>query len=340
MINPSTTSIEKYEIIRSLGGGNFGDVFHVYDRALGAEKAIKILKATDPSTFMASLEEAQILNKCQHKNIVSINEANIFMVEGVQRVVLDLEYISGGSLENVLSTRWISVKESLHYIRGALAGLEHAHSIGFLHRDVKPGNILLAQGITKLSDFGLATDAGLSLVGSAQGYRPHLPPEYYVNKVTTVQSDIFAVGVTLYRAISNISDWRSSIQLVPSLEQSMLDGSLIKKLGFESFIPDQLKRIIRQACNPNPLRRFKSARDFGQKIDRIRINIDWIRVGEYEWSGYCANGRAHRCFTDSANNSVTYSVNNRRVLADCAQYTNFPDAVLFMYKKVSETTFG
>ena len=263
MITPTPTAIDKYEVISPLGAGNFGQVFHVFDRALGTEKAIKVLLATDPSKFMQSLQEAQILNKCQHKHIVTINEANVFPVNGIQRVVLDLEYIPEGSLEAALASRWVSVRESVNCIRGALHGLEHAHAQGFLHRDVKPGNILLSPMASKLSDFGLATDAGLALIGSGRGYRPHLPPEYYVSPLTTEQTDVFAVGVTLFRALSNISDWRAVISAIPNLQQHQKAGRLIQCIGFAAYIPQVLRRIVMKACHPDPSKRFPSAHALG-----------------------------------------------------------------------------
>ena len=113
MTQPAT--IDKYQIIKPLGHGHFGQVYHAFDRALNAEKAIKILNTTDPSTFMESLREAQTLNKLTHKHIVTINEANIFNVDGQQRVVLDLEYIPQGSLESALSSRWLSIREAVSY---------------------------------------------------------------------------------------------------------------------------------------------------------------------------------------------------------------------------------
>lgn len=82
------TSIDKYQIIKPLGSGNFGQVFHAFDRALMTEKAIKVLKVTDPTQFLQHLEEAQILKVCTHKHIVTINEANIFPVNGDNRVGL------------------------------------------------------------------------------------------------------------------------------------------------------------------------------------------------------------------------------------------------------------
>ena len=68
--------IDKYQVIKRLGGGNFGDVYHAFDRALHVEKAIKVLRTTDPGTFIESLREAQVLAGCVHKHIVQINEAN------------------------------------------------------------------------------------------------------------------------------------------------------------------------------------------------------------------------------------------------------------------------
>jgi len=182
MILPPHSIIDKYQIIHSLGSGSFGSVFRVHDRALNAEKAIKILDVTDPTQFIVSLEEAHILNGCRHKHIVTINEANVFDVLGQARVILDLEYISLGSLQGALESRWVSIQEAVECIRCALLGLEHAHGLGILHRDIKPGNILLGATGAKLSDFGLATTgAVVAPVGSAQGYVTHLPPEFFTH---------------------------------------------------------------------------------------------------------------------------------------------------------------
>jgi eukaryotic-like serine/threonine-protein kinase len=340
MITPTPTAIDKYQVISPLGAGNFGQVFHVFDRALGTEKAIKVLLATDPSKFMQNLQEAQILNKCQHKHIVTVNEANIFLVNGCRRVVLDLEYIAEGSLEAALASRWVSVRESVSYIRGALHGLEHAHAQGFLHRDVKPGNILLSPMTPKLSDFGLATDAGLSLIGSARGYRPHLPPEYYGSRSTTEQTDVFAVGVTLFRALSNIEDWKAVISAVPNLPQHLEAGTLVQHLGFEDFIPESLRRIVRKACHPDPSKRFPSAHALGQRLDALRFNVDWIRLADNEWRGYCGGAELHHCVADLTKYEVTVSVNGRRVRAQCQRHASLAAAIARMDGYVATTTLA
>lgn len=329
--------IDKYQIIKPLGSGFFGEVFHVIDRALSAEKAIKVLADTDPSTLIRNLQEAQILNRCRHKHIVTINEANIFNVSGQRRVVLDLEFVPEGSLEAALRSRWISTKETVMYIRGVLHGLEHAHRHGFLHRDVKPGNILLAKANPKLSDFGLATASGATLLGSGRGYRPHLPPEYYKKSGTSVRTDIFAVGMTMYRSLGNISDWRALINATTNVAHHFQEGSLLEKLGFEGFVPETIRRIVRKACNVNPLKRYTTAAEFGQQLDALRFAVDWFKVADNEWQGF-EEDKQHRCFLEVRTGKVTVMVNGRRVSGLCQRHANEHQAITEMHKHIAKTT--
>lgn len=312
-------------------------MYHVVDRALQADKAIKILNVTDSTKFLGSLEEAQILNRCRHKHIVTINEANIFLVNGHKRVILDLEYISGGSVENALKSRWLSIYECVQYMRGALRGLQHAHSQGFLHRDIKPGNILLDNNIAKLSDFGLATDPGDGLVGSAKGYKTHLAPEFYNNKTTSTQTDVFAAGVTLFRMVSNISDWRAVVNAIPGLPAHLEKGTLIKKIGYETFIPKPIIRIIQKACQLDTSKRYKSVYDFSQQLDRLRFGIDWIRLSNLQWEGRLRSSE-YSCVVDSTRNTLEVRKNGRRKNKDCDKFPTFADAVDAMNKYISKTT--
>jgi serine/threonine protein kinase len=330
-------SIDKYQIIEHLGSGSFGDVYRVLDRALQAEKAIKVLGVTDPAELSQSLKEAQILKQCSHKHIVEINEANIFDVMGSPRVVLDFEYIAEGSLEDALSNRWVSIPDAVRYLQGALQGLEYAHSQGFLHRDIKPGNILLSGSTAKLSDFGLATDTRSRLFGSAQGYTTHLPPEFWTTQQTTVQSDVFACGVTLFRAVFNISDWQAVVEALPDARSKIENGTLIDSIGFESFIPKPLQKIIRKACHPEPAKRYQSVLDFRQQLDRLRFGVDWIKTGEFSWKGR----QGKDVFTlevDPGKFGLEFKKNNRRKNEKCAQYGDLGAVIHHMKSLVAETT--
>lgn len=333
------TDVDKYQVLCPLGSGHFGQVYHAFDRALRTDKAIKILKAKDPNEFLTHLKEGQILVKCRHKHIVAINEANIFDVSGEKRVVLDLEYIPEGSLEGALHDRWVSVREAVPYIRGALLGLEHAHSQGFLHRDIKPGNILLAPAGAKLSDFGLATDAGTSLYGSPRGYTTHLPPEYFTDASTSALTDIFSAGITLFRAVSNISDWRSVSGSVPNFRRHVEAGTLIKKIGYGRFVPASVRRIISKACHPEPAKRFQSAQEFGQQLDKLRFGIDWVRVDNVVWRGRSGDD-TYEAMVDDNSRALTVTKNRRKVTAYCRKFASMAEAISALDSHVAETTLA
>ena len=333
------TDVDKYQVIRPLGSGHFGQVYQAFDRALQTYKAIKILRAKDPKEFLSHLKEGQILARCRHKHIVAINEANVFDVSGEQRVVLDLEYIPEGSLEGALRDRWVSVREAISYVRGALLGLEHAHSQGFLHRDIKPANILLAPVGAKLSDFGLATDAGASLFGSPRGYITHLPPEYFADSSTSALTDVFATGMTLYRAVANINDWRAVSGSVPNCRMHVEAGTLIKQLGYAEFVPGCVRRIISKACHPDSSKRYQSAQEFGQKLDKLRFGIDWVRIGDVSWRGLSGND-IYEAMVEEKSRTLTVTKNKRKVTALCRPFASLAEAISALDSHVAETTFA
>lgn len=277
--------IGKYVLQKRLGGGNFGEVHLAYDQALACHKAIKIINIANPAEIKQKLEEAQILDKCRHKHIVQINEANIFNVGSGQILVLDLEYLPEGSLESEMGNRWISIKEACTRMSSVLSGLHYAHSAGYLHRDVKPGNVLICGETTKLSDFGLATTT-LSLVGSDQGYLAHCPPEFYMTNQTTIQTDIFATGLTLFRIANNISNWRGMLATIPRIDDHIRNGTLVKKIGYRSDVPDKVKRIINRSCNPDPNKRYSDALEMKNSLDSLRFCIEWQKSNPDSWVGF------------------------------------------------------
>lgn len=305
------SSISKYDIISPIGCGAFGQVFHVHDRALGAEKAIKILKVRNPSEIVSSLEEAQILHLCRHNHIVTINEANIIPINGSPCVVLDLELVNGGSLETKIKKTWLSVKGAVDAISQACRGLEHAHANNCLHRDIKPANILVDTTGAKLSDFGLATMRTTDLKGSANGYIPHLAPECFTSNHASQLSDIYALGVTLFRATANISDWQGQLSALSNPKQSIRDGSVIPQIGIPDFIPKKVTSIIRKSTQISESKRYQTARDFRQSLDRLRFNLNWKKTSNIKWVA-TKDHRRHEVFINSMNCDVIYKRNGKK----------------------------
>lgn len=339
----SLGQIEKYELIRHLGNGAFGDVYLAHDHALNTQKAIKILNAPDANDAIKKLEEAQILHKCKHKNIVHINEANIYNINSSPHVIIDMEYLPRGSFEDAIESNSISIHTTLRLIVDCLFALEHAHINGILHRDVKPANIMLCDFGAKLSDFGLATVLGLQAAGSPRGYTTHLPPEYFVNRYTTELTDIFAVGVTLFRACNYISDWNSAIRKFPDPIALIHSGQLVNSLGFAPFIPLKLKRVINKACASEPSQRYQSASEFRQAIGRLSPNIDWVPTGQGSFEGVCTATNASFSIalvpTRSSFN-VEVKRNNRKQRNECQSFDSFDAASKYLFNYVSSSLFG
>ncbi len=333
--------IGKYKIIKHLGSGHFGNVYLAHDRALDAYKAIKVLDVDNPERFLEQLEEAQILNKCRHKHIVEVNEADVYDVNGVPKVLIDMEFIPDGSLENHLEDNFISVVEATNYIIHILFGLEHAHNQNILHRDIKPANIMLSGSIAKLSDFGLATFVGSGAAGSPKGYIPHLAPEVFGNDCTTFATDIYAVGITFFRLVSNITDWSDTLDYLPNAYEKIKVGNLVKSIGYPPYIPQKIKRIINKACHPDPAKRYRDAQEMRQALEALTPSINWKMQNPDHWIGESWRTQDKYAIRLIAKKGyeVVVKKNGRKVTTLCKSLARRESAEKYMMKHVCETTF-
>lgn len=338
-------NIGKYILQRHLGSGSFGDVYLAHDQALNTRKAIKLLRFSDHSDDLKNkLEEAQLLHKCLHKNIVKINEANVLPDEhNIYHLVIDMEYLPYGSLEKAIKERTLSLYDATRHMIDCLFALEHAHNQGIIHRDIKPANILLCEQGAKLSDFGLATFLGANSSGSPRGYTTHLAPEYFYNQVTTCLTDIFAVGITLYRACNYIQDWENCLNQLPNWGLSVKNGTLIADLGYADFIPQKLRKIINKACATNPMERYQSAVQFRQELEKLRIQINWIPCSMYRFEGQCFKTKTNRYSVEINFNKQLYFVdikkNNRKQNDISRSFSTEFDALKHMNNYISSTLF-
>lgn len=328
--------IGKYCITKQLGAGAFGTVCLAKDIHLNADKAVKILPVISPTDYLQKINEAQILDKCRHKNIISIKEANVIDFSGNPILIIDIEFADGGSIESLMQKEWFSLKKSVNVIIEALFGLDHAHTQGFLHRDIKPANILMAKGCVKLSDFGLAQYA-VSGYGGPEGYCSHLPPECYKSGKTSFLTDVYAMGVTLFRIVNNINDWRSRLASIPKCRDVIEKGTLLKKIGFELFVPDQLRRIISKACNPDPTKRYQSAQEMQQALDKLKFKREWIFTGYHHW---ICNEEKNAYKMDLIHNKKGYNVlylkNERQQRNLCKSFSSELEAINYMKKIVCD----
>lgn len=337
-ILPDGFALGKYRILSSLGSGNFGNVYKVHDTTLDAEKALKLVKVEDPNVFK-EIFEARALHKCRHDNCVRVNEANIFNLNGQPYVAIDMEYLPLGSLETELTKRFIGPSEIIRHITHILFGLEHAHANGVLHKDIKPANIMLSPVNTKLSDFGLASDVGISLPPNGAGYISHKAPEMVVGGLATIQSDVFAVGSTMFRMINHITDWRNQLSDLGNWQLLVQQGTLLKTIGFQPWVARKFRAIIDKACAIDPAARYQSCAEMRQALGRLKVHVDWIRLGSLEWSGR-SDGRLHSVSISLGDpTQVQYRIDNARKRSLCETAPTPEAARGGMHQRVATTTF-
>ena len=199
--------IGKFEILRLLGKGSMGEVYLGVDPRLGREVAIKTIIRHDvfgEESAAGFDREAKALAAMNHPNIVTLFDYGTD--EGTSYLVM--EYLEGADLGTLIERRSISQRELLEALAGACEGLAYAHDRGFVHRDLKPGNIRVIRtgnrNHAKLLDFGIAAASRPSPAdaGSWLGTISYMAPEYLASGQGTPSSDLFALGVIMYEILS------------------------------------------------------------------------------------------------------------------------------------------
>ena len=237
----------RYELVSKLGAGGFGEAWQAHDLLLEQVVAVKLFKPHVPLDRV--LQEARIHTKLsEHHHVVDILNIS---VSPVRYIVTRL--MPDGSVEDRIRAGGINVLEAGRWTRDLLMGLAYAHSMGVLHRDIKPANLLLNdRGDACLSDFGLSEAA--VPIGIAEFYLPHAAPEQVQGQPSSVATDIWAAGCTLYRLLTGSYPFGN-----PIVPDRVVRGDYVAAHHLNRQIPMRLSRIIDGALRVDPARRFGSA---------------------------------------------------------------------------------
>ncbi len=259
------TEGSRYELGKRLGEGATGVVYRARDRVLGRYVAIKVLKPGWTGTADAMHGEGAALARLQHPNLVTVFDAGV--LDG-QRF-LATEWVAGTTLAELLGRREHGLRELVQCVVAAARGLGAAHRFGVVHRDVKPGNILVdAAGVAKVCDFGLAitADADHDAHTGRHGTPRFMAPEQLDPRagVISAPTDVYGLGAVLYQVLTG----------VPPFAQ--FDGDALDRavLGSEPLPPHRLVRVPRdlsaiaaKALARAPRDRYRDGDDFAADLD-------------------------------------------------------------------------
>mgnify|MGYP001213529409 CR=1 FL=1 len=276
-----------------IGAGHFGTVHEGTDHVLG-RVAVKVMRKepteqdTEWQTRKADLlREGQRLRDAEHDRVVRVFQ--VLEHQTQDAIVLVMEFCEGGSLQTHFENGPFSFSCLRSILTDAALGLQVVNSRGMLHRDIKPGNILLdGRGRAKLGDFGLVTNNLILGYAAAQGYLDHIAKEVYDTGLTSVRSDIWALGMTTYRLLHGQAFYNE----LPEPKTLIPKGGFALTLPWLPHIPSEWRRFVRQSMNDEPANRFQTAAQMLQAIERLPVAPEWIcdySPQEVLWSRVTAN---------------------------------------------------
>jgi len=268
-VYPAGTKVAQYLIVEKIGAGGMGEVYLAQDNKLNRPVALKFLPiqyVSDPECKARFMREAQSAARLSHPNIVTIYEVGEF--EG--RPFFAMEYIEGKSLHHFAHASPLSTERIIELIGQICEGLDKAHRMGIVHRDIKAANIMLdSDDRPKILDFGLATVQGgdkLTKDGSAVGTVAYMSPEQVQGKEIDQRSDLFSLGIVLYELVAGRTPFKRDSE--GSTIQSILNELPEPVARYKAGVPEGLQRIIDKLLDKDPEMRYQTASDL--RADLLR----------------------------------------------------------------------
>lgn len=292
----------RYLIQSLVGVGGMANVYRGVDEKTGNAIAVKVLKEEflDNEELVRRFKnESKAISILDHPNIVKVYDVSV--TDRLQYIVM--EYVDGITLKEYLKQRGgaLTWKETVHFATQVLGALQHAHSKGIIHRDVKPQNImLLADGSIKMMDFGIARFSraqSQTVSDKAIGSVHYISPEQAKGDKTDARTDLYSVGVMLYEMLSGRlpfdGDGAVSIAIMQISDKA-------KPLEVAPNVPEGLRQITEKAMEKDPAKRYQSAQEMLDAIEEFKHNPS-VRF-EYEY----------RNTQDNPEKSINRVVNNAK----------------------------
>ena len=285
MLAPGST-LGPYEILAPLGAGGMGEVYRARDTRLGRDVALKVLApqlAAVPEVRTRFEREARTISQLNHPHICALHDIGCH--EGTDYLVMEL--LEGETLAHRLERGPLPVSESLALGTQIADALDRAHRAGVIHRDLKPGNVMLTKAGAKLMDFGLARAAGLAPARGAEPESPtlsrpltaegtivgtfqYMAPEMLEGREADARSDLWALGCVLYEMATGRRAFEGRSQA--SLISAIMSAQPPAPTTLVPLTPPGLERLIQACLAKDPDERIQTAHD-------VRLQLQWIASG-------------------------------------------------------------
>lgn len=260
---------DRYQLAEPIAAGGVGQVWRAADLLLGREVAVKLLRpeyADHPDTLERFRAEARHAGSLTHPCV-----ARVYDYGNAGPAVppyLVMEYVNGPSLADMLAVDPVHPMLALDVAAQAAAGLDAAHRIGLVHRDVKPGNILIgADGLVKITDFGIAHAAGsapLTGPGLVMGTTQYMAPERIAGGQATPASDLYALGILIYECLTGLPPYDGSTAEV------MAAHLYLPLPPLPAGVPPELGELITRLTAKDPAARLSDAAEVAAIATRLR----------------------------------------------------------------------
>ncbi len=268
----------------------FGEVFEGDDPVHGAV-AVKVFRRDYPDPESdnewverkdALLKEGQRLSQADHANVVRVH--HLSEADSGNAVHLVMNRCVDGSLQAGFEKGPMPLGNVRKVWTDVTLGLQALHARGMLHRDIKPSNVLMENRTAKLGDFGLVTDNLVLGYGSQAGYGDHLAVEVWRGGPTSKKTDIWALGMTIYRLLHG-AQWYSR-----SVEPRFVigNGDFAASLKWLPHVPKRWRTMIRKMMADDPRERYQNSEQVLAALAKLEINTDWecsVDPDRVTWSG-------------------------------------------------------
>ncbi len=263
--------IGDYEILDLLGAGGMGKVYKVRNVLSDRIEAMKvILPALGQEGELTDrfIREIKVQASLEHPNIAALHTAQ----QAGGQVLMIMEYVEGTTVDAMLRRGAIPAPDAVVYVSQVLDALEYAHSRGVVHRDIKPGNIIVTPGgLVKLMDFGIAklsVDRKLTMTGRTLGSLYYMSPEQIQGAATVdARSDVYSLGICLYEMVTGKRPFAADSDY--ALMVAHLEQTPAPPVQIDPNIPEALSEIILLAIRKDPAERFQSAAAFRAALGSV-----------------------------------------------------------------------